>query len=75
MQDGTVSVNVEFDDVYYYKILSDLIGIPINGEYQLISTIKSLPLKSRIRDGIPSRQSGKKQGLWCGIASEGGDYH
>ena len=45
MQDGTVSVNVEFDDVYYYKILSDLIGIPINGEYQLISTIKELAAK------------------------------
>ena len=42
MQDGTVSVNVEFDDVYYYKILSDLIGVPITGEYQLISTLRDL---------------------------------
>ena len=45
MQDGTVSVNVEFDDIYYYKILSDLIGVPINGEYQLISTLKELAAK------------------------------
>ncbi len=45
MQDGTVAVNVEFDDMYYYKILSDLIGIPITGEYQLISTIKELAAK------------------------------
>jgi stage IV sporulation protein A len=45
MQDGTVAVNVEFDDVYYYKILSDLIGVPINGEYQLISTLKELAAK------------------------------
>ncbi len=42
MQDGTVSVNVEFDDMYYYQILSDLIGVPISGEYQLISTLKEL---------------------------------
>ncbi len=42
MQDGTVSVNVEFDDMYYYQILSDLIGVPINGEYQLIHTLKEL---------------------------------
>ncbi len=42
MQDGTVSVNVEFDDAYYYKILSDLIGVPISGEYQLISTLRDL---------------------------------
>ena len=45
MQDGTVSVNVEFDDTYYYKILSDLIGVPITGEYQLISTLKELAAK------------------------------
>ena len=41
-QNGTVSVNVEFDDEYYYKILSDLIGVPITGEYQLISTLREL---------------------------------
>ena len=45
MQDGSVDVNVEFDDEYYYKILSDLIGVPISGEYQLISTIKELAAK------------------------------
>lgn len=45
MQDGSVAVNVEFDDEYYYKILSDLIGVPISGEYQLISTIKELAAK------------------------------
>ncbi len=45
MQDGTVRVDVEFDDMYYYKILSDLIGVPIAGEYQLISTLKDLANK------------------------------
>ena len=42
MQDGTIKVNVDFDDTYYYQILSDLIGVPIAGEYQLISTLKEL---------------------------------
>jgi stage IV sporulation protein A len=45
MQNGAVTVNVEFDDEYYYRILSDLIGVPITGEYQLISTIKELAAK------------------------------
>jgi len=45
MRDGTISVNVEFDDIYYYKILSDLIGVPISGEYQLISTLRELAAK------------------------------
>ena len=42
MQDGSVKVNVEFDDAYYYNILSDMIGVPIQDEYQLIRTIKEL---------------------------------
>ena len=42
MQNGCVDVNVEFDDAYYYQILSDLIGVPISGEYQLISTLREL---------------------------------
>ncbi|HBY72557.1 MAG TPA: stage IV sporulation protein A, partial [Lachnospiraceae bacterium] len=45
MQNGTVQVDVEFDDMYYYKILSDLIGVPISGEYQLISTLRELAAK------------------------------
>jgi stage IV sporulation protein A len=45
MQDGMVNVNVEFDDTYYYQILSDLIGVPITGEYQLISTLKEMAAK------------------------------
>ena len=42
MENGKVKVNVEFDDNYYYTILSDLIGVPIADEYQLISTIREL---------------------------------
>jgi stage IV sporulation protein A len=45
MQDGTVSVNVDFDDMYYYKILSDMIGVEINDEYQLIATLRELAEK------------------------------
>jgi stage IV sporulation protein A len=42
MENGTVKVNIEFDDAHYYNILSDLIGVPIRDEYQLISTIREL---------------------------------
>ena len=45
MQDGTVSVSVDFDDMYYYKILSDMIGVEINDEYQLIATLRELAAK------------------------------
>lgn len=42
MENGKVRVNVDFDDTYYFTILSDLIGVPISDEYQLISTIREL---------------------------------
>ncbi|BBF42225.1 stage IV sporulation protein A [Lachnospiraceae bacterium KM106-2] len=42
LQTGEVAVNVAFDEIYYYNILSDLIGVPIAGEYQLISTLRKL---------------------------------
>jgi stage IV sporulation protein A len=45
MQTGCIDVDVEFDDMHYYTILSDLIGVPITGEYQLISTLKELAAK------------------------------
>lgn len=42
MSDGCVSVNVDIDDGYYYQILSDYVGIPIEGEYQLMQTLSNL---------------------------------
>ena len=42
MSDGRVSVQMELDDHYYYQILSDLMGMPVEGEYQLLKTLKEL---------------------------------
>lgn len=39
---GTVRVQIEIDDTYYYGMLSEMSGVPIEGEYQLISMIRSL---------------------------------
>ncbi len=30
------------DDSHYYQILSEYVGVPIEGEYQLMQTLKSL---------------------------------
>ena len=40
--DGTISVNIEVNEKYYFKNLSDLTGVPITSEYQLISEIAKL---------------------------------
>jgi len=42
MADGSVSVAMDVDDSYYYQILSDYVGLPIEGEYQLMQTLSEL---------------------------------
>lgn len=42
LKNGTVRVNADFDNKYYYQILSDLIGVAIKDEYQLIGTLRRL---------------------------------
>lgn len=42
MADGSVQVEVEVDDSHYYQILSEYVGVPIEGEYQLMQTLKNL---------------------------------
>lgn len=44
-EDGNVRLSIDFDDKYYYQILSDLIGVPIAGEYQFIATLRDMAAK------------------------------
>jgi len=47
METGNVNIRVDFDEKFYYEILSDLVGVPIAGEYQLISLLKDLAMKKQ----------------------------
>ena len=42
MADGSVAMDVQVDDGYYYQTLSDYVGLPIAGEYELMQTLSSL---------------------------------
>lgn len=42
LENGNVDINVDFDNRYYYQILSDVVGTPIEGEYQLFSILREL---------------------------------
>lgn len=42
MDNGLVQVDIDIDDRYYYQMLSEYAGIPIDGEYQLLNTLKRL---------------------------------
>ncbi len=42
MDDGSVQAEVVVDDGHYYRILSEYVGLPIEGEYQLMQTLRNL---------------------------------
>lgn len=39
---GSAQIRVDVDDAWYYRMLSELAGVEIEGEYQLISMVKEL---------------------------------
>lgn len=42
LSDGSVRVRIQINDEYYYKMLSQMSGIHMESEYELISTMKEL---------------------------------
>lgn len=47
LKDGSVKIYVDFDEKYYYEILSDLIGTEITGEYQFLATLRDMAAKKQ----------------------------
>jgi len=45
LSEGTAHIQIEIDDTYYYEMLSEMSGVNIEGEYQLISLIRELSEK------------------------------
>lgn len=41
-ENGVVNIAVDFDESYYYNIISEITGMEIEGEYQLINTLREL---------------------------------
>lgn len=52
MADGKVKIDVRMNDDIYFNILSELTGMDISNEYQLISTIKTLSAKKKEFDSV-----------------------
>ncbi len=57
LSDGTVEVTVDVDDGYYYQILSDYVGMPIDGEWQLMQTLSSLAKMKKEYDKVQNALS------------------
>lgn len=63
METGVAAVRMDFDEKHYYRILSDMAGMPIEGEYQLISTIRHL---SKLKQGYEKVEEAYQQVHICG---------
>jgi stage IV sporulation protein A len=44
---GTVALRMEVPESYYYENISEMTGVPIEGEYQMITTIRELSEKRK----------------------------
>lgn len=58
LSDGSVSFAMEVKECYYYENISDMAGVKINGEYEMISMIRELSgMKNeyeKVRDAMES---------------------
>lgn len=42
LENGVVNLSLEFEENYYYEILSEMVGTTIEGEFDLIATLREL---------------------------------
>ncbi len=52
LAEGTLKIRMEVDDTYYYQMLSELSGVSLEGEYQLISMIQELTKKKETYEKV-----------------------
>ena len=56
--DGAVELRLDVDDKQYYDYLSDIAGMPIEGEYQLIHMIQELSEKKKQYEKVEDAMNG-----------------
>jgi stage IV sporulation protein A len=54
---GTAELRMDVDETHYFDFLSDLTGMPITGEYQMISMIKDLSEKKKAYEKVENALS------------------
>lgn len=60
---GTVKVQVQIEDKYYYEMLSEMMGIPVENEYSLLATVRELAkMKQEYQKTAQAFQSVKMKG-------------
>lgn len=52
LDQGVLQIGVDINDTYYYQMLSEMSGVPIHGEYQLIAMIRELSAKKKTFENV-----------------------
>ena len=52
LADGSIRLQLDVDNAYYYEMLSELVGEEISGEYQLISKLKEMSAMKQEYDKV-----------------------
>lgn len=66
MENGVVNLVLDFEDSYYYEILSEMVGTTIEGEFDLIATLRELSSKKKEYEALAtacSQVKGKGYGI------------
>lgn len=61
LSNGSVKISLEFHEKYYYEIMSELAGTPIDGEYQLIEMVRSLSKMKHEYETVQSAMESVRQ--------------
>lgn len=60
LKDGTINLNISIPETYYYEMLSNLMGAPVENEYDFLTMLKEVADKRREYDHVASAMSSVK---------------
>lgn len=61
MEEGIVRIQVDMEEAYYYQIISEMIGVTITSEYQLMKTLQELAKNKLSYDKISMAEEEVRQ--------------
>ena len=71
LSNGVVKVRIQIEDPYYYQVMSEMTGVTIESEYQLIHTLKELAqMKQEYTKSPAGHRIRTWNRLWCGDPRE-----
>lgn len=75
MDTGYVKIRMEVPECYYYEMLSDMTGVEILGEYELIRTMKEMSLMKQEYDEVKDAMESVKMKGYGVVSPKREDIH